>query len=245
MYNQWLEVFFSQETDIPVKGKNEKQKIIKEWMGNNMKISGTKPSKWSVILQPELEMDMRKYIYDIDREKDRRMEDMRKAFYVRDENMFDKAEKSYDRENKEKKVVEDILNGFKIKKMEMAERLFQAKRNLFLLNHQRKIKKLSKEDIKQLTAINNEIKEIIHEQLNQNNEIQFKKTFYTPNTSTLKSEGPVPEPPDIKPLTFSKISKIQKTIKETKKKVIEEINSDLEDLSDEEMSGGVKIIKLR
>ena len=53
MYNQWLYFFNSPEIEISIKNKKEKQEINKEWLDNgNMKISGSKPLDWYIILQP-------------------------------------------------------------------------------------------------------------------------------------------------------------------------------------------------
>lgn len=114
MYNQWLYFFNSPIRETSIKSlKNskslkskEKQKIKKEWLDDgSMKISGEKPTKWSITLQPILATDIYTMDYEIQSEIEEAKYLFKRAFKSRDKNLFNQGEQLYNTSIKNKRIL--------------------------------------------------------------------------------------------------------------------------------------------
>lgn len=204
MYNQWLQLFFSPITTIPVKGRKEKQEITKSWIdeGKSLRLSGDKPSPWSITLRLASNIDIRAYLYHTIDEKDKAVDKMRTAFKQRDDNLFRIGEKNYQEEEEKERKIKDILDGYRKKRVQTAEKLFQSRRDLYLLNRKRYDSKSedfhpTKDNKKMLERLNKEIRELTIQQIKQDREIMMDMLHYTPELAGMQQQGPYPSPPDI------------------------------------------------
>ena len=137
MYNQWLQVFFSPQTKIPVKGKKKDQLIEKSWVDGMMRMEGKEPSPWSVTLRPSYTVDMRKYLFDAEIGKQRAVEMMKDAFKDVNKKLFQDAEGLYQEEEKKIEDMKKRLDDYHKKRVKTAEKLFNIRRELYLLNLKR------------------------------------------------------------------------------------------------------------
>ena len=112
MYNDWLYFFNSPQTEIDVKNKKEKQQVIKEWTDDGgIKISGTKPSKWSIVLQPALSTDIYTLQYKLKNDKLEAVELFKRAFKYQDNNLFVESEKQYNELKKVQLDIKDLVSN--------------------------------------------------------------------------------------------------------------------------------------
>jgi len=102
-------------------------------------------------------------------------------------------------EDRKEKQVQEILDEFRTKEIQMAERLFQAKRSLYLLSRKRREQRadFSNKDKVALERLNQEVQRLTKEEIEQKKTFRMSIQQYTPESSSLKQQGPVPPPPEI------------------------------------------------
>ena len=229
MYNQWLYFFNSPEIEISIKNKKEKQEINKEWLDNgNMKISGSKPSDWYIVLQPNKYDNIYNSEYEINNNKLESLYLMKKGFQTQNKKIFEDGEKMYEEFIKKNENIKNtFVNNLK-KKTDIKEKIFEVKKNIY-------IQTLNKKSIKEL---NTKLETLLIEDVNINKEIKHQEHNYLIQSQSILSNGPFPEAPIIKPF---KIQRETLTSKEQKyneliKKKIEQIENP--------KGGFIKVIKL-
>lgn len=242
-YDRWLQLFFSPVKEVFLKGGKKKlQSITKSWQDDgSIRISGSKPSAWTVILRPSETTDMRAYLHLIKKEKERSVMLMKEAFKDIDEKMFREGEQRYQIEEKKERKIKDILEDYRKSEIQMAERLFQAQRSLYLLTRKRREsrKDFTATDKKALERLNNDVRDITKEAINQRRTFQMRIKQYSPNVSSIKEQGPVPTPPDIPSLPLG-VSRRRVILNNTNNN--NESNESNE--SNLQKGGDVKIIRL-
>jgi hypothetical protein len=220
-----------------------------------MKISGNKPNNWSIILSPSKTVDMRAYLYEIQQEKNSSVQLMKDAFSRRDAGLFREGEQRYQLEEKKERQINDILEDFHKKEIQMAERIFQVKRSLYLLTYKRRELKKDFTDIdkKTLEKLNIELKNLMKEEIEQKKIHQVNIHLYSPYSESIRPQGPVPEPPNVQSLPVGLPRKriiVGNKKNKTKKINIEsesesESENENEDEDDNKQDGGdIKIISL-
>ena len=141
MYNRWLHFFFSPHNDIQVRGKKDKQPIFRQWLDDgSMRLSGKKPSAWTVTLQPAPTIDLRAYIFQAKQGKRKALETMRDAVDTRDEKSFRAAEKDFINGADIEKQGSMMIDAANKKLKNIEERLIQVKRNLYVAQHKKEKK---------------------------------------------------------------------------------------------------------
>lgn len=254
MYSRWLQLFFSPITEIPVKGRKEKQKLEKSWVDDgSLKLAGSKPSAWSIILKPSYSVDIRTYLFHIDREKDKSLNMMKQAFETRDDKLFRDAEQRYQAEEQKKKKIDEILEENKVKEILMAEQLFQARRSLYLFNRKRRDnpKDFTDKDKKALEKMNHEVRELTKSQIKEKRDIMMRVRQYTAEVSSIQQQGPYPIPPEVTALPAGARRRQvivgvgdqeeEDTESEEEEPEKDEVN---EEQNDNQEGGNIRIIKL-
>jgi hypothetical protein len=240
MYQQWLQIFYS-----PMR-KIKNQTINKQRKDGKLEISGKEPSPWKVILIPGKSCDIRTYHFFLEKEKKRSIRIMKEAFQERDPKLFREGEDLYKREEKKEEEIKKILDSFRKEEIQMEERLFQAKRNLYLLYRKKRNKKLTENEKKALERASKEVRDITLEHIQQQKNKNFQIQQFTLEPSKIKTEGPVPDIPNIPYLALENKKKIKdlenkKKIKDLEnKKKIKELND--QELNDQELNYQEKII---
>ena len=247
MYNDWLYFFNSPQTEIDVKNKKEKQQVTKEWTDDGgIKISGTKPSKWSIVLQPALSTDIYTLQYKLKNDKLEAVELFKRAFKYQDNNLFVESEKQYNELKKVQLDIKDIVsNNNKILK-NVKEKIFQIRRDIYITNLE---KPLDTNKIKRLT---NELEIANIEQINTEKNIDKQQDNYILKTQSMIRNGPVPDPPNIKSLSLTTKEKkynFEKNMEKVAKKknnilIQPKKNMQVETISGKKKGGYIKVIKL-
>lgn len=236
MYNRWLHFFFSPHNEIKVRGKKNTQPVSRQWLDNgSMKLSGNKPSSWSVILQPAPTIDLRAYIYNAKQKKKDALEEMRKAVESRDEKLFRSAEKEFINGNNIEKQGNAMISAADKKLKNIEERLVQVKRNLYVAQHKKE--KKTKQDITMRTKLIAELKKLSDEQLETEREIETEFHQFSPESVSIRQHGPYPEPPVISQISSIPTGRVR--VKRSKKVKVKKQdhpkeNEEVEDEEDEE-----------
>jgi hypothetical protein len=170
-----------------------------------MKITGDKPSRWTVLLRPAFSTEIRKYQYYIEKEKKESINLIKKAFSDRDEKMFKEGEQRYQNEERKEKKIMEILEDNNKKKINMSENIFKVRRELYLLRHKRynNRKEFTKDDKTKMDNLNNKIRQMTKEQLEFNKNISMSMKQYSINIPSVQQQGSYPDPPNISTLAIS------------------------------------------
>ena len=210
MYNQWLYFFNSPLKIISVKNKKEKQEVKKEWLDDgNMKISGNKPSEWSVVLQPMIYEDIPTVEHNINEDKLESLYLITRAFKYKDSKLFDEGEKLQDKYNKKKEEIETIFSKNSKLLKDVLEKKFEIQRKIYL-------DKLKNKNVTELTKKLDNITIESIEILQKINEEKFVL-----KSQSVLTNGPFPDPPITKYLSLkSKIYKLDENENKGSIKVI-------------------------
>ena len=259
MYNQWLYFFNSPLKETGIKRlknlknlKNlkssklkETQQVKKEWLDDgSMKISGEKPNKWSITLQPILSTDIYTIDYELQNEISEAKYLFKRAFKNRDKNLFNQGEQLYNNSIKKQKDIDIIqLDNNKLL-TNIKEKIFQIRRNIYLTVKENPTDK-KKILLQRLT---NELETALIEQSNIVKNINEKENNYILRSQSIIRQGPIPEPPIIKSLS-SKIGRekfrFEKKLEEFDEEFDEEELIGLDNTEDKNINGGyIKVIKL-
>ena len=224
MYKQWLYFFNSSLTEVSVKNSKEKQKVKKEWLDNGgVKISGDKPKKWSIELQPIISVDIYTLQYDIKQQKLEAKSLFKRAFKYKNKELFKEAEQLYLSLEKKQKDIDTIINNNDKLKLNIKEKIFQIRRNLFLENSKKPV------DYVKIKKLIEELEKATLEQISINKRIKETENNYILKTQSIIQEGPIPEPPVVKYLSM-KIGRSKKQFELNIEK--EEENAELENNND-------------
>ncbi len=242
MYNQWLYFFNSPMKEVHVKNKNEKQIVKKEWLDDGgMKISGNKPSEWSVVLQPIITTNLHTLQYDLNKKKIEATYLFKRAFQYQNKSLFKEGETIYsDSEKKQKEINEFIQNDILVIR-NIQEKIFQIKRNLYIANLQKKI------DYEKIRKLTSELEEAMLEEIKLQKSIQEQENNYVLKTQSIIQKGPIPTPPTVTYLSLrNKKMKFQFESETDSDEDTEINNVDDTDTSKKEnkKTGNIKIIKL-
>ena len=193
MYNKWLVLFNSSVNEIPIKNKKEKQKITKEWLQNgDMKITGNKPSDWSVILKSSLKQNIYEHNYSIQLDRQNTVELVKEAFKTKNKDLLQEAEKRYNENEKNQKIITDNINNYTKQVKDIQEKIFNIRKELY------------KDNSKNKTMLKNKLLEMYKE------EKKIKSNIISQSISnqSLVQKGPVPEIPKIEMFIFKSSKKI-------------------------------------
>ena len=249
MYNQWLYFFNSPESEIKVKNKKEKQIVNKEWLNDgSIKISGNKPSEWSVVLQPMIYEDFNTLQYQLTNDKLESLYLIKRAFKYKDNKLFEEGEKMYDNSTKKNEDIQNIILKNIKEITNIREKIFQIKRNIYL----EKLKKTKKgNDLTKLTA---ELEALTIDYINIVKKIKEQENNYLVQTQSILTNGPVPEPPITKSLTLKsnryklKFEKNTENNKDNNDEVVNENNKENNDEvvneNNKVVGGFIKVVKL-
>ena len=197
MYKQWLYFFNSPIKEVNVKNKKEKQTVTKEWLDDGgMKISGSKPSEWSVVLQPIITTDLHTLKYDLNKEKLEAKDLFKRAFRYRNKSLFKEGETKYvDSEKIQKEINELIQNDVSLMRNKQ-EKIFQIRRNLYLTSLQKNV------DSEKVRKLSSELEEATLEQIKLQKSIRDQEYNYVLKTQSVVQKGPIPTPPTVKHLSL-------------------------------------------
>ena len=82
MFNKWLLFFYSRKNSI------KKDVIEKKWLDNGeMKIEGKKPQPWSIIIKPEVSINIYTYIYQFENKKKESIRLMKEGLITKNKNI--------------------------------------------------------------------------------------------------------------------------------------------------------------
>ena len=197
MYTQWLYFFNSPLKEVSIKGQKQKQPVIKEWLDDgSMKISGNKPSNWSIIIQTILTTDISTLQYNIQNDEIKAKHLFQRAFKDRNKQLFNEAENLYIISEKNKKDLITLKEENDILLKNIQEKIFQNKRNLYLINLKKPV------DLNKVKKISSELKESIIEHMNILKGIEERENNYIFKPQSILRSGPTPDPPDVKALTI-------------------------------------------
>jgi|SaaInlStandDraft_1057018.scaffolds.fasta_scaffold04976_11 hypothetical protein len=202
-YDNWLYFFNSSLTEITVKDKKEKQEINKEILDDGgIKISGTKPNEWSVLLEPAEYSNIYKILENIKHQKLKAQSLFKEAFRKNKKDLFEEAEKIIlSLENKENDI-NTVIKENKVLEKKINDKIFDIKRKIFLSK---------KIDIKLMDELKNSLKE----KQNILNKINDNINNYPIKSKSIKTKGSVPEPPIINSLDVS----VRKTKRQFQKNI--------------------------
>jgi hypothetical protein len=249
MYNDWLAFFNSSITEINVNNKKEKHKIIvkKEWLDNgSMKLSGNKPSEWSVELQPFIYEDIFTLQHQSNYDKLESLYLITRAFKYKDTKLFEEGEKMYDDSKKKNEDIQNMILKNKNELTNIHEKIFQTKRNIYLENLK---KTRPTENIKNLTT---KLETFTIDNINITKQIKEQENNYLVQQQNILIKGPVPDPPIIKSLTLKThkyklmFEKNIENIKVNSNKNVNENNKDVNENNNNNkgVGGFIKVIKL-
>jgi hypothetical protein len=239
MYAQWLYFFNSPLKEISIKGKKQKQIVIKEWLDDgSMKISGNKPSKWSITIQTILSTDIPTLQHMIQNDKIKATYLFQRAFKDRNKKLFNEGEQLYSISEKNKKDLILLLDDNDSILKNIQEQVFKIKRKIYLINLEKPID--SNKD-KKLTL---ELKVALLNQMNTLKGIEEREKNYILRPQSILRSGPTPDPPGAKDLSIKIISK--KSIGDIEYvKDVEDVEDikDVEDIEDVEEVEAVEALK--
>lgn len=225
MYKQWLYLFNSPIKEVNIKNKKEKQTIKKEWLDDgSMKISGNKPSEWSIILQPILSTDVYTLKHNLINDQLEAKDLFKRAFQYRNKNLFKEGEIKYTYSEKKQNEIDSLIQNNVNLLKNIQEKIFQIRRNLYLANLE---KTVNSDKVKKLSS---ELEKVTMEQINLQKDIKEQEYNYILKTQSIIQKGPIPEPPNVKHLSL--------TIRRQKfqfEKDEKEINEESEESEDEDI----------
>lgn len=193
MYNKWLVLFNSSVNEIPIKNKKEKQKIAKEWLQNgDMKITGNKPSDWSVVLKSSLKQNIYENNYSIQLDRQNTFELVKEAFKTKNKDLLQEAEKRYNENEKNQKIITDNINNYTKQVKDIQEKIFNIRKELY------------KDNSKNKTILKNKLLEMYKEE----KKIKSNIISHIISNQNLVQKGPVPEIPKIEMFSFKSSKKI-------------------------------------
>jgi vacuolar-type H+-ATPase subunit I/STV1 len=175
MYGKWLRFFYSPLDKI----KNKK--VNKEWVDETMKISA---DNWSITLQPSSVTDIPTILYELEEQKKEALFLMKTSIKNQDQSLFTKGEEMYNKYEKKKKEIENIIEKNKKLLDETEEKIFELRRKIYL---EPKDKKLQKQ-----------LSETINSKFELEKSIDKETNNYVLKAQSIKQSGPVPEPPEFK-----------------------------------------------
>lgn len=191
MFDKWLLFFYSNKNTI-----NNKP-ITKEWLDDGqMKISGNEPTEWSIIIKPEIFINIYTYIYQFEKKKKDAIAILKNSLLLKDKKKFDEALKLYDESNKEVKKLENIIRENKSKMDNINNEIFEIKKNIY--------HSTGKQDIKQL---NEKLEKAINNKIILAGNFKKEEENYILSDKALIKKGPIPDVPTIKSQTYKVIRK--------------------------------------
>lgn len=197
MYAQWLYFFNSPLKEISIKGKKQKQIVTKEWLNDgSMKISGDKPSDWSITLQSILSTDIPTLQYDIQNDEIKAKNLFQIAFKDRNKKLFNEGEQLYSISEKNKKDLITLLNDNDTILKNIQEKIFQIKRNLYLINLKKPV------DLNKVKKLSLELESALVEHMNISKGIEERENNYILKPQSILRSGPTPDPPNVKALSM-------------------------------------------
>ena len=227
MYKEWLYFFNSPLNEISIKGKETKQPVVKEWLDDgSMKISGNKPSNWSITIKTVLSSDISTLQYDIKNDKINAKYLFQRSFKDRNKELFNEGEKLYNISEKNKKDLLSIKEDNDTLLKNIQEKIFQNKRNLYLINLNKPI------DLNKVKKINSELEISLIEHMNILKSIEERENNYILKPQSILKSGPSPDPPIIIKISIKtggdKLNNEKNINTEDNIKYIKGINSDNE-----------------
>jgi hypothetical protein len=229
MYNQWLYFFNSPVNEIDIKGKKEKQSVKKEWLDDGgMKISGSLPNNWSIILQPTIITDIYTLSYKVKNDELKVKDLFNRAFRNRNKILFKEGEIMYTDVENRKKDIDNLIKNNDILLKNIQEKIFQLRRNIYLENLK---KNFNSDKIKKLSL---ELQEKSQEQIRIQKDIKDQLSNYILKTKSIIQNGPIPEPPIIKSLVLKIQKQIFQVNKEFEQKSEDESENETENESEDE-----------
>ena len=197
MYKEWLYFFNSPLNEISIKGKETKQPVVKEWLDDgSMKISGNKPSNWSITIQKVLSSDISTLQYAIENDKINAKYLFQRSFKDRNIELFNEGEKLYNISEKNKKDLLSIKEDNDTLLKNIHEKIFQNKRNLYLINLKKPI------DLNKVKKISSELEISLIELMNILKSIEERENNYILKPQSILRSGPSPDPPIIKKISI-------------------------------------------
>lgn len=231
MFDKWLLFFYSNKMTI------NKNKIKKEFLEEGeMKISGEKPVAWSIIIKPEVIVNIYEIIYEKENKKKDAIILIKEGLVYKDKKIFEEGIQIYETMIKEiNKLKEEFnMNNKAIETIE--SEIFELKRKMYYEKNLDKV--FSNADkVVELESKKKQLEQEKNTTLNN----------YVISQKSLIKKGPVPDPPTIKTELYKAVKQKFKfdtelTQKNTENIIKEEENSNSNIYKKD--GGFIKVIKL-
>lgn len=218
MYDKWFFFFHSTKNEIMI--KNTYYKVQKEYMDNgDLKISGSYPDKWYIILKPTLYESNYKKQYEHNMKKKQFESDLHMVVYNHSLQELDNMEKRY------KNIQKETVSYNKNTDIEKIQNT--------IFDHKHKIHTNPK-NISYILEL-----EKLLQQEKELKEKKYTNDMYIIRDKSIIQNGKIPEPPTIEELQIKKYSN-RKIITAYKK---ETENND-NDNNNNKKGGFIKVVKL-
>jgi hypothetical protein len=232
MYNKWLVFFLSANDNLDVytnkstsstseskTGKSsKKQKIVKSWTEvydttleknkNIMKIEGTVPEKWSVLLYPPIINDVRNELTLINEKINNLEYEIKNAYNDLDKEKFNELYEKYNIENENKTKIYNKIEYYQSKQDKVQESIYNTTRELYIKNKNRQLARENPKnkqiDFKTTNELSEKLYKLYTDKQRLTNEIEIKLRLYNIQDSRIITTGPVPDPPEQKQLFVDK-----------------------------------------
>lgn len=232
MYNKWLVFFLSANDNLDVYNNkststksesktdqsSKKQKIIKSWTEvydttleknkNIMKIEGSVPEKWSVLLYPPIINDVRNELNLINEKINNLEYEIKNAYNELDKDKFNELYEKYNIENENKTKIYNKMEYYQSKQDKVQESIYETTRELYLKNKNRQLAKENPKnkqiDFKTTNELSEKLYKLYTDKQRLTNEIEIKLRLYNIQDSRIITTGPVPDPPEQKQLFVDK-----------------------------------------
>lgn len=232
MYNKWLYFFHSPINELKIKGKKNKQIVQKEWLDDgSMKIIGTQPDNWHVILKPKVYTDLHKYKYQLDLKLQNIKSLLINGVKENDSFLLDEAKKLHKEYDEQVKYIQIFDKTEDLKKMDI--KIFDLKSKLY---NEKKFDKFN--------IIQTELKKAMLDK--KSAYLYYINTVIPVEDEKLITKGPFPEPIVVDKISTIINKKINIKMDNNNDEDINEINSiNIQNIVKKKKKANIKVVKLK